>query len=79
MVGVSIKQVFIPIPILVKYFSWFFSEDDNLFFENFVQWEGKNFFKDCYCIPSQVQIDPDLRFCIYILTLSFKIKKEKKL
>jgi hypothetical protein len=33
MMRASIKQVSIPIPTLVKYFSWFLSECDDLFFE----------------------------------------------
>ena len=77
MVRTSIKQVFIPIPTLIRCFSWFFNEGGDLSFERNVGWEQKNFFKNYCCISSQTRINLNLRFCSHVLTLSFK-KKEKK-
>jgi hypothetical protein len=44
--------------------------------KEFVQWEGRNFFKNYCCILSQSQIDPDLRFYNHVLALSFKDKEK---
>jgi hypothetical protein len=77
MVRTSIKQVFIPIPTLIRCFSWFFNEGGDLSFERNVGWEQKNFFKNYCCISSQTRINLNLRFCSHVLTLSFKKKKKK--
>jgi len=74
MMRASIKQVSIPIPTLVKCFSWFFSESDDLSFERVCYVRRKNFFKNYCYISSQARIDPSLKFCSHVLALSFNEK-----
>jgi len=70
MMRASNKQVSIPIPTLVKCFSWFLSESDYLSFERVCSVGQKNFFKNCCCISSQARMDPGLKFCSHVLALS---------
>jgi len=75
MMRTGIKQVSIPIPTMVKCFSWFLSENGNLSFERVCSVKRKkNFFKNYCSISSQTRMDPDLRFCNHVLALSFNEK-----